>query len=72
MNNFKKLNEHYIKKGWVICKKLFSLNEINSVNLIINDFLKKKIHLTNKKTRTINFTDNEGINFENINSKCQA
>lgn len=68
MNNYKKLKEHYLKKGWVTCKKLFSLSEINSVNLIINDFLKKKIHLTNKKTRAINFTDNEGINFENINS----
>ena len=42
MNNFKELKEHYFKKGWVVCKKLFSLKEINSVNLIINDFLKKK------------------------------
>ena len=42
MNNLKKLKEHYDKTGWILYKNLFSVREINSVNLIINNFLKKK------------------------------
>ena len=68
MNNLQKLKEHFNKEGWVVYKNLFSLDEINSVNLIINDFLKNKIHTDNKKNRTINFTDDNKISIKNINS----
>ena len=64
----KKLKEHYKKKGWVVYKKLFSLKEINSINLIINNFIKKNFLLTDKKTRSINFIDNYDINIKNISS----
>ena len=34
MNDLKKLKKHYDKKGWVVYKKLFSINEIKTeINL---------------------------------------
>jgi len=57
MNKLKKLINHYNDKGWVIYRNLFSLDEINSVNQLINDYLKNKIKTVNKKSRAINFTD---------------
>ena len=68
MNNYNELKKLYIDRGWVVCRKLFSLNEIKSINLIINDFLEKKLKKVNKKSRTINFTDNSKKNIGNINS----
>ncbi len=68
MNNLKNLKNHYEKKGWAIYKKLFSLDEINLVNSIINNFLKSKIQTINKKSRAINFTDDKNTNIDNINS----
>ena len=68
MNNYNELKKLYIDRGWVVCRKLFSLNEIKSINLIINDFLEKKLKKVNKKSRIINFTDNSKKNIENINS----
>lgn len=68
MNNLKKLKEHYDKTGWILYKNLFSVREINSVNLIINNFLKKKINTINKKSRAINFTDDNKTSIKNINS----
>jgi ectoine hydroxylase-related dioxygenase (phytanoyl-CoA dioxygenase family) len=68
MNKLKKLINHYNDKGWVIYRNLFSLDEINSVNQLINDYLKNKIKTVNKKSRAINFTDNNKISIENLNS----
>ncbi len=68
MNNLKNLRDHYEKKGWAIYRKLFSLNEVNLVNSIINNFLKNKFQTINKKSRAINFTDDKNINIKNINS----
>ena len=68
MNNINKLKKHYDEKGWVIYRNFFSSNEINKVNLIINNYLKKTINFTNKKSRAINFADDEKENVENINS----
>lgn len=68
MNNLKQLKEHFNQEGWAVYKKLLSLDEINSINSIINNFLKNKIHIDNKKNRAINFTDNNKISIENINS----
>lgn len=42
MNNLKKSKKHYNEKGWVVLKDFFSIDEINLVNQIIKDFLKKK------------------------------
>ena len=64
MNNYNELKKLYIDRGWVVCRKLFSLNEIKSINLIINDFLEKKLKKLNKKSRTINFTYNSKKNIE--------
>ena len=76
MNELNKLKKFYDIKGWAVYKKLFSLDEINSVNLIINLFLKNKIETIDKKTRAINFTDDRKKNIQNINSfhelaKCE-
>ncbi len=76
MNNLNKLKKHYNEKGWVIYKNLFSTDEISSVNFIINNFLKDKISSINKKSRAINFTNDNKISVENINSfhelaKCE-
>ena len=76
MNNLKKLKELYNKNGWVIYRKLFSIDEINSVNLMINNFLRNKINSINKKSRAINFTDDNKTSIDNINSfhelaKCE-
>ncbi len=76
MYNFTKLKNHYKEKGWVVYKSLFSLDEISSINSIINNYLKKKITTFNKKSRAINFIDNSGENIRNINSfhelaKCE-
>jgi len=68
MNKIKKLITHYNDKGWAIYRNLFSLDEVNSVNLLINDYLKKKIKTVNKKSRAINFTDSNKISIENLNS----
>tara|TARA_B100001175_G_scaffold317854_1_gene336958 strand:- start:3080 stop:3835 length:756 start_codon:yes stop_codon:yes gene_type:complete len=68
MNELNKLKKSYNIKGWVVYKKLFSLDDINSVNLIIDLFLKNKIKTINKKTRAINFTDDKKKNIKNINS----
>ena len=68
MNNYNELKKLYFDRGWVVCKKLFSQDEISSINLIINNFLEKKLNKINKKSRTINFTDNSTKNVENINS----
>ena len=68
MNKLKKLINHYNEKGWVIYKNLFSLDEVNSVNLLINNYLEKKIKKINKKSRAINFTDSNNISIENLNS----
>ena len=68
MNELDKLKKSYNLKGWVVFKKLFSADEINSVNLLINNFLKNKIKTINKKTRIINFTDDKNKKIENINS----
>ena len=57
MNNFKKLKKLYDRKGWVVCKKLFSLNEIKAVNKFIDNFLKKEISSIKKKTRVVNFVN---------------
>ena len=43
MNNLNDLKKHYDKKGWVVYKKLFSVDQINLINSIIDDFLNKKI-----------------------------
>ena len=75
MNNLKKnLKKHYNEKGWVVLKKFFSIDEVNLVNQLITDFL-KKILTSNKNTRAINFTDNKK-SIENVNSfhdlaKCE-
>ena len=68
MNKINKLIDHYNEKGWVIYKKLFSLDDINSINLIIDSFLEKKIKYTKEKSRTINFTNNSKKNINSINS----
>ena len=68
MNDLKKLKAHYNKKGWVIYKNLFSLDEINSVNLMIKNFLKKKINSFNKKSRAINFTDDKKVYLLGVNN----
>ena len=68
MNKLKKLINHYNEKGWVIYKNLFSLDEVNSVNLLINNYLEKQIKKINKKSRAINFTDSNNISIENLNS----
>ncbi|MDB3938919.1 phytanoyl-CoA dioxygenase family protein [Candidatus Pelagibacter sp.] len=68
MNNYNELKKLYIDRGWVVCKKLFSQDEISSINLIINNFLEKKLIKINKKSRTINFTNNSTKNVDNINS----
>ena len=68
MNNYNELKKFYIDRGWVVCKKLFSQDEISSINLIINNFLEKKLIKINKKSRTINFTNNSTKNVDNINS----
>ena len=67
MNNLNKLKEHYDKKGWVVYKKLFSLDEIKKVNNIIDNFLKNEISSINKKSRAVNFI-NKNHSIENINS----
>ena len=67
MNNLNKLKEHYDKKGWVVYKKLFSLDEIKKVNNIIDNFLKNEISSMNKKSRAVNFI-NKNHSIENINS----
>ena len=54
-------------KGWVVCRKLFSLNEIKTVNKLIDDFLKNEISSIKKETRAINFVDKKK-SVENINS----
>ena len=68
MSKYYKLKKIYDEKGWAVCRKLFSLDEIDSINLIINHFLKKKLVSINKKSRAINFTDNSKESIENINS----
>jgi len=67
VNNLKKLKKHYNEKGWVVLKDFFSIDEINLVNQIIKDFLKKKIKTSNKNSRSINFIDNKK-SIENVNS----
>ena len=67
MNDLKKLKKHYDKKGWVVYKKLFSINEIKTVNKLIDDFLKNEISSMKKETRAINFVDKKK-SVENINS----
>jgi len=66
MNNLNDLKKHYDKKGWVVYKKLFSVDQINLINSIIDDFLNKKIKSNNKVNRSINFIDNKK-NINNIN-----
>jgi len=44
INNLKKLKSHYDERGWVVYKQLFSTKQINKINAIIDDFLKKKIN----------------------------
>ena len=68
MNKLQKLISHYNDKGWVIYRNLFSLDEVNSVNQLINDYLKNTIKTVDKKSRAINFTDNNKISIENLNS----
>lgn len=67
MNNLITLKKHYDKKGWAVYRKLFSSNEIKTVNSIINKFLLRKIKSTNKIDRSINFTGTKK-NIDNINS----
>jgi phytanoyl-CoA hydroxylase len=67
MNNLKKLKAHYDNKGWVIYRKLFSLNEIKIINKIIKNFIKNRISLTSKENRAINFTGKKK-DIKNINS----
>ena len=67
MNNLNDLKKHYDKKGWVVYKKLISVDQINLINSIIDDFLNKKIKSNNKVNRSINFIDNKK-NINNINS----
>ena len=49
MNDLNKLIKIYKTNGWVVYKNLFSRDEINLVNLIINDFLKNKIQRIDTK-----------------------
>lgn len=67
MNNLKNLKNHYNKKGWVVYKNLFSFDEINLINSIIDDFIKEKIKSNNKQNRSINFVGNKR-SIENLNS----
>ncbi len=59
MNELNDLKNIYNTKGWVIFKKLFSLDDINLVNHIIDDFLENKLEKINTKSRAINFTDDK-------------
>lgn len=68
MSIYNKLKKNYQDKGWVVCKKLFSRYEINSINLFINDFLEKKLIDVNTKSRIVNFIDDKKKNIENVNS----
>jgi len=68
MNELNDLKNIYNTKGWVIFKKLFSLDDINLVNHIIDDFLENKLEKINTKSRAINFTDDKKKNIKNINS----
>ena len=68
MNKLDTLKKLYNDRGWVVYKKLFSLDEINSINLIINNFLKNKLKKINKKSRSINFIENSKESIKNINS----
>lgn len=68
INNLKNLKSHYNEKGWVVYKQLFSTNQINKINAIIDDFLKKKIKSINKLSRTINFINDDEKKLKNINS----
>ena len=68
MSKLDALKKLYNDKGWVVYKKLFSLDEINSINLIINNFLENKLKKINKKSRSINFIENSKKSIKNINS----
>ena len=68
MNKLDTLKKLYNDRGWVVYKKLFSLDEINSINLIINNFLKNKLKKINKRSRSINFIENSKESIKNINS----
>lgn len=75
MNDLKNLKKHYDEKGWVVYKKLFSIDQINLINSIIDDFLDKEIKSNNKIDRSINFVD-KNKDVKNINSfhelaKCE-
>ena len=60
MNDLKKLKKHYDKKGWVVCRKLFSQRDKSS-NKLIDDFLKNEISSIKKETRAINFVDKKKV-----------
>ena len=62
------LKNHYNEKGWVLYKSLFSNDAVNSVKSIIDNFLKKQVDESEKKTRKINFIDEKNKNIQNINS----
>lgn len=68
MNDLNKLIKIYKTNGLVVYKNLFSRDEINLVNLIINDFLKNKIQKIDTKSRTINFTNDKVKSIKNLNS----
>jgi ectoine hydroxylase-related dioxygenase (phytanoyl-CoA dioxygenase family) len=68
MNDLNLLKNHYKEKGWVLYKDLFSSNKINIVKVIIDNFLKKQVEETEKKTRKINFIDEKNKDVGSINS----
>jgi ectoine hydroxylase-related dioxygenase (phytanoyl-CoA dioxygenase family) len=65
---FEKLKKHFDKYGWVVYKKLFDLQKIQKVKIIINNYLDSQIKKTNEKTRSINFINDKIKSVNQVNS----